>query len=261
MAYRDHPNSTSSLPFSLCATLDRGSYQIPKETQDLGPPLCPQLLGVHSQSRRGSSSVLHGVSPMLTVLPCDARAIPHTHGAPLCCTGCPPLPLCSPVLHRVSSTPTVLSFSSPLSCSMKHTFPLVLKAKVSGVMHRVWKMAAWATLRMDRLHSRHTAQASCSLRPRSRRERMSARDTFSCQDRIGVSLQRAAPGRTKYSIRRTMHQRHRHFTHSQEKGLKPGPYLGRVIPLFLECHNHGAFGEATSVLLGTGTDILERQFG
>lgn len=195
MAYRDHPNSTSSLPFSLCATLDRGSYQISKETQDLGPPLCPQLLGVHSQSQ-GSSSVLHGVSPTLTVLPCDARGIPHTHGAPLCCMGCPLLPLCSPVLHRVSSTPTVLPFSSPLSCSMKHTFPLVLKAKVSGVMHRVWKMAAWATLCMDRLHSRHTAQASCSLRPRSRRERMSARDTFSCQDRIGVSPQRAAPGRT-----------------------------------------------------------------
>lgn len=73
--------------------------------------------------------------------------------------------------------------ASPLSCSMKHTFPLVLKARVSGVMHRLWKMAAWATLRMDRLHSRHTAHASCSLKPRSRRERMSARDTFSCQDR------------------------------------------------------------------------------
>lgn len=102
----------------------------------------------------------------------------------------------SSVLHGVSPTPTVSPFSSPLSCSMKHTFPLVLKAKVSGVMHRVWKMAAWATLRMDRLHSRHTAQASCSLRPRSRRERMSARDTFSCQDRLGVSPQRAAPGRT-----------------------------------------------------------------
>lgn len=87
-------------------------------------------------------------------------------------------------------------FSSPLSCSMKHTLPLVLNARVSGVMHRVWKMAAWATLRMDRLHSRHTAQASCSLRPLSRRERMSARDTFSCQDRFGVSPQRAAPERT-----------------------------------------------------------------
>lgn len=93
----------------------------------------------------------------------------------------------SSVLHGVSLTPIMFPFSSPLSCSMKHTFPLVLKAKVSGVMHRVWKMAAWATLRMDRLHSRHTAQASCSLRPRSRRERMSARDTFSCQDRLGVS--------------------------------------------------------------------------
>lgn len=73
---------------------------------------------------------------------------------------------------------------SPLSCSMKHTFPLVLNARVSGVMHRVWKMAVWATLLMDRLHSRHTAHASCSLRPWSRRERMSARDTFSCQDRL-----------------------------------------------------------------------------
>lgn len=72
---------------------------------------------------------------------------------------------------------------SPLSCSMKHTFPLVLNARVSGVMHRVWKMAAWATLLMDRLHSRHTAHASCSLRPLSRSDRMSARDTFSCQDR------------------------------------------------------------------------------
>lgn len=102
----------------------------------------------------------------------------------------------SSVLHGVSLTPTVFPFASPLSCSMKHTFPLVLKAKVSGVMHRVWKMAAWATLCMDRLHSRHTAQASCSLRPRSRRERMSARDTFSCQDRLDVSPQRAAPGRT-----------------------------------------------------------------
>lgn len=68
---------------------------------------------------------------------------------------------------------------------MKHTFPLVLKASVSGVMHRVWKMAEWATLRIARLHSRHTAQASCSLRPLSRRERMSARDTFSCRDSLG----------------------------------------------------------------------------
>lgn len=68
---------------------------------------------------------------------------------------------------------------------MKHTLPLVLKARVSGVMQSVWKMAAWATLRMARLHSRHTAQASCSLRPLSRRERMSARVTFSCQHRPG----------------------------------------------------------------------------
>lgn len=102
----------------------------------------------------------------------------------------------SSVQHWVPPTPAMVPFSLPLSCSMKHTFPLVLKARVSGVMHRVWKMAACATLRMDRLHSRHTAQASCSLRPRSRRERMSARDTFSCQDRLGVSPQRAAPGRT-----------------------------------------------------------------
>lgn len=75
--------------------------------------------------------------------------------------------------------------ASPLSCSMKHTFPLVLKAKVSGVMHSVWKRAACATLRMARQHSRHTAQASRSPRPRSRRDRMSARDTFSCQHRGG----------------------------------------------------------------------------
>lgn len=68
---------------------------------------------------------------------------------------------------------------------MKHTFPLVLKARVSGVMHRVWKMAECATLLMDRLHSRHTAQASRSLRPLSRRERMSARDTFSCKTGLG----------------------------------------------------------------------------
>lgn len=66
---------------------------------------------------------------------------------------------------------------------MKHTLPLVLKARVSGVMQRVWNMAERATLLTDRLHSRHTAQASCSLRPPSRRERMSARDTFSCQHR------------------------------------------------------------------------------
>ena len=44
----------------------------------------------------------------------------------------------SSVLHGVSLTPIMFPFSSPLSCSMKHTFPLVLKAKVSGVMHRVW---------------------------------------------------------------------------------------------------------------------------
>lgn len=157
---------------------------------------------------------------------------------PLCCTGTP--------------IPTAFPVPSPLSCSMKHTFPLVLKAKVSGVMHRVWKMAAWATLLMDRLHSRHTAQASCSLRPRSRRERISARDTFSCQDRLGVSPQRAAPGKT---IRRIPHQRNRHVTHHREKGLRPGPFLDRVILLFLECHNHGAFGEATSVLLRTVPDI------
>lgn len=72
---------------------------------------------------------------------------------------------------------------SPLSCSMKHRFPLVLKARVSGVMHRIWKRAEWATLLRARLHSRHTAQASCSLRPPSRRERTSVRDTFSCRDR------------------------------------------------------------------------------
>lgn len=155
MIYRGCPNSTSSLPSSLCAALDRGSHQITKETQGLDPPFCPQLLGAHSQPRVTSS-----------------------------------------VQHWVPPTPVMVPFSLPLSCSMKHTFPLVLKARVSGVMHRVWKMAACATLRMDRLHSRHTAQASCSLRPRSRRERMSARDTFSCQDRLGVSPQRAAPGRT-----------------------------------------------------------------
>lgn len=150
-----HPNSVCSLPFSVCAALDRDPIRFPRKRSTWTPPLYPQLLGAHSQPR-GTSSVPHGVSP----------------------------------------TPSECPFSSPLSCSMKHTFPLVLKAKVSGVMHRVWKMAAWATLRMDRLHSRHTAQASCSLRPRSRRERMSARDTFSCQDRLGLSPQRAAPGRT-----------------------------------------------------------------
>lgn len=32
-------------------------------------------------------------------------------------------------------------------------------------------------------------------------------------------------------------------------------FLDRVILLSLECHNHGTFGETSSVLLRTGTDI------
>jgi hypothetical protein len=94
---------------------------------------------------------------------------------------CPRLPVLMVTMMRAAPRHAAL-WASPLSCSMKQTFPLVLKARVSGVMHRVWKMAAWATLCMDRLHSRHTAQASCSLRPLSRRDKMSASDTFSCQD-------------------------------------------------------------------------------
>ncbi|CAL8362005.1 unnamed protein product [Boreogadus saida] len=44
----------------------------------------------------------------------------------------PPLEL--EVLRCEESAP-----HTPLSCSMKHTFPWALKASVSGVMHRLWK--------------------------------------------------------------------------------------------------------------------------
>lgn len=113
---------------------------------------------------------------------------------------------------------------SPLSCSMKHTLPLVLKASVSGVMHRVWKMAAWATLLMDRLHSRHTAHASCSLRPLSRSERMSARDTFSCQDR--PRLRRVRGGRRpprSFTFRQKWGCRQRLFEEKQQSQQVTSP--------------------------------------
>lgn len=71
----------------------------------------------------------------------------------------------------------------PLICSMKHTLPLVLKAKVSGVMQRVWKTVEWAMFFKDWLHSRQIAQISCSVRQLSCSERTSASDTFSCQDK------------------------------------------------------------------------------
>lgn len=71
--------------------------------------------------------------------------------------------------------------NSPLRCSMKQTLPWALKARVSGVIQRVWKSGEWAMLRKERTHSKHTAHTSCSDRQLSRRERMSARETFSCQ--------------------------------------------------------------------------------
>lgn len=74
----------------------------------------------------------------------------------------------------------VLAVDSPLSCSMKQTFPWALKAKVSGVIHRVWKRWEGLMLCSARTHSAHTAHTSSSDRQLSRRERMSARDTFSC---------------------------------------------------------------------------------
>lgn len=74
----------------------------------------------------------------------------------------------------------VCAVDSPLSCSMKQTFPWALKARVSGVIHRVWKR--WEGLMLCRAtaHSAHTAHTSSSDRQLSRKERMSARDTFSC---------------------------------------------------------------------------------
>lgn len=63
---------------------------------------------------------------------------------------------------------------------MKQTFPWALKARVSGVMHRVWKRWEGLMLCRARAHSAHTAHTSSSVRQLSLRERMSARDTFSC---------------------------------------------------------------------------------
>lgn len=150
---------------------------------------------------------------------------------------------------------------------MKHTFPLVLNARVSGVMHRVWKMAVWATLLMDRLHSRHTAHASCSLRPRSRRERMSARDTFSCQDRLRLrqvwgqarAQQALLPGKGLAPWR--LHgfsgsrQRAAGFHFTSETGLWAKP-LEKSHPRShpphcpLDARGHRAFGRTTGVFLG-----------
>lgn len=70
---------------------------------------------------------------------------------------------------------------SPLSCSMKHTLPWALKASVSGVMQSVWKSEDRAMPCSEHTHSTHTASTSSSDRQLSRRERMSAKDTFSYQ--------------------------------------------------------------------------------
>lgn len=75
----------------------------------------------------------------------------------------------------------VHAVDSPLSCSMKQTFPWALKARVSGVMHRVWKRWEGLMLCSAWTHSAHTAHTSSSDRQLSRSERMSARDTFSCR--------------------------------------------------------------------------------
>lgn len=69
---------------------------------------------------------------------------------------------------------------SPLSCSMKHTFPCALKARVSGVMHSVWNKWEGLMLCSAWTHSAHTAHTSSSDRQLSRSERMSASETFSC---------------------------------------------------------------------------------
>lgn len=74
----------------------------------------------------------------------------------------------------------VRAVDSPLSCSMKQTFPWALKARVSGVIHRVWKRWDGLMLCSATTHCAHTAHTSSSDRQLSRRERMSARDTFSC---------------------------------------------------------------------------------
>lgn len=63
---------------------------------------------------------------------------------------------------------------------MKQTFPWALNASVSGVMHKVWKRWEGLMLCRARIHSAHTAHTSCSDRQLSLRDRMSARDTFSC---------------------------------------------------------------------------------
>ena len=64
---------------------------------------------------------------------------------------------------------------------MKQTFPWALKASVSGVMHKVWKRWEGLMLCSAWIHSAHTAHTSCSDRQLSLRDRMSARDTFSCR--------------------------------------------------------------------------------